>query len=87
MTKKEVNFETALAQLEKAVQSLEKGELTLDETIAHFEDGVKMVRICRQKLGEAEKKIEILLEKDGAISDSNQDDGGGRRSCLIWIAI
>lgn len=79
MSKKEMNFETALVQLEKAVQALEKGELTLDETIAHFEDGVKMVRICRQKLGEAEKKIEILRQKDEGhnceiLSDGSEEE-------------
>lgn len=61
MAKKEVSFETALEQLEQSVQALEKGELSLDETIARFEDGVRLIRICREKLGQAEKKIEILL--------------------------
>lgn len=61
MAKKEVSFETALEQLEQSVQALENGELSLDETIARFEDGVRLIRICREKLGQAEKKIEILL--------------------------
>jgi len=76
MKEQKISFEEALAQLEKAVQSLEKGDLSLDETIARFEDGVKMVRICRQKLDEAEKKIEILLPEQtgsGAAAGEEED--------------
>ena len=57
-----LNFEKALDQLEQIVKELETGELSLDDTIGRFEEGVKMVRVCHQKLSEAEKKIEILVQ-------------------------
>lgn len=53
-------FEKALADLEKIVEALEGGELSLDESLKKYEDGVKLTRACQAKLQEAEKKIEIL---------------------------
>ncbi|GAM11646.1 exodeoxyribonuclease 7 small subunit [Geobacter sp. OR-1] len=60
-------FETSLAKLEDVVNRLESGELTLDEALKAFEEGVKHAAICNKKLNEAEKKIELLLkQKDGS---------------------
>ena len=59
MTEK-FQFEKALLDLEKIVEALEGGELTLDESLKQYEDGVKLTRACQSKLQEAEKKIEIL---------------------------
>ncbi len=59
MTEK-FQFEKALADLEQIVEALEGGELTLDEALKKYEDGVKLTRACQSKLQEAEKKIEIL---------------------------
>ena len=56
-------FETALKKLEDAVRRLESGELTLDESIKVFEEGVKNAAFCSKKLDEAEKKVEILLRR------------------------
>ncbi len=53
-------FEKALAELEGIVEALESGELTLDEALKKYEDGVRLTRACQTKLTEAEKKIEIL---------------------------
>ncbi len=53
-------FEKALTDLEKIVEALEGGELTLDEALKKYEDGVRLTRACQSKLQEAEKKIEIL---------------------------
>lgn len=53
-------FEKALADLEKIVEALEGGELTLDEALKKYEEGVRLTRACQSKLQEAEKKIEIL---------------------------
>ncbi|MGI6066693.1 MAG: exodeoxyribonuclease VII small subunit [Bacillota bacterium] len=58
-----LNFENALHQLEQIVKELETGELSLDDTIDRFEEGVKMVKICHQKLSEAERKIEVLIRE------------------------
>ena len=59
-------FEDAMARLEEIVQSLERGELSLEESIKAFEEGMKLAKFCSQKLEEAEKKVSILLkEGDG----------------------
>jgi exodeoxyribonuclease VII small subunit len=55
-------FEAALKQLEEIVQKLEKGELTLEESLRLYEDGVRLSRLCHGKLEEAEGKIEMLLK-------------------------
>ena len=56
-----MNFEEALDQLEKMVTQLESGNLPLEQALDVFETGVKMSRICTQKLEHAEKKVELLL--------------------------
>ena len=62
-------FEEALQELETVVQRLEDGNLSLDESLALFEDGIKLSRLCSQRLDEAEKKVEILLKNEnGSIS-------------------
>ena len=59
-------FEEALKELEKIVERLESGELSLEDSFAAFEQGVKWVRYCNQKLTEVEKKIELLVkDKEG----------------------
>ena len=59
MAKKET-FETSMAELEEIVEKLEAGEVTLDESLELFEKGVKLVKSCRNKLDEAEKRVRIL---------------------------
>ena len=53
----EKNFEKSIERLEAVVSRMESGELTLDEALAHYEEGIKLSRFCYQKLTEAEKKI------------------------------
>ena len=65
------NFENNMENLEKIVNELEKGDLNLDDSIAKFEEGVKISKECNKILEEAEKKITILLEKDGKIEEEN----------------
>lgn len=60
-------FEEAILKLEAHVRTLEQGELTLDESLEIFEEGMKLAKFCTQKLNEAEQKIEILLEKNGEL--------------------
>ena len=66
-----VNFEDNMEKLEKIVSELEKGDLNLDDSIAKFEDGIKISKECNKILEEAEKKITILLEKDGEVKEEN----------------
>ena len=65
------NFEDNMENLEKIVTELEKGDLNLDESIAKFEDGIKISKEFNKILEEAEKKITILLEKDGKVKEQN----------------
>ena len=61
-------FEKALEELEKIVEAMESGELTLDQALKKYEEGVGLVRACQSKLSETEKKIEILTKTlDGAL--------------------
>ena len=66
-----LNFENNMENLEKIVSELEKGELNLDESISKFEEGIKISKECNNILEDAEKKITILLEKDGEINEEN----------------
>lgn len=61
---KEVNFEKALEKLEKIVEELEDGDLSLDNSLKKYEEGVKLARMCQEKLDHARKKIETLVKKD-----------------------
>jgi exodeoxyribonuclease VII small subunit len=55
-------FEVALQKLETIVQRLEKGELALEESLALYEEGIRLSRLCHAKLEEAEGKIELLVK-------------------------
>ena len=59
------NFESSLAALEKIVRDLERGELPLEKSLELFERGVKLSRECQERLQEAERRIEVLLQRDG----------------------
>jgi len=59
-----LSFEKALTDLESIVQKLEKGGLSLNESLALFEKGVKLAKYLREELGKAEKKVEILLKDE-----------------------
>ncbi|MEJ2646022.1 MAG: exodeoxyribonuclease VII small subunit [Gammaproteobacteria bacterium] len=59
------DFENALKELEGLVEQMEKGDLSLEESLRHFERGIQLTRTCQQALQEAEQKVEILLSQDG----------------------
>lgn len=56
----EVPFEEALRQLEAIVSRLETGDLQLDEALSVFEEGVRLTKLCSQRLNEAERRVSIL---------------------------
>ncbi len=58
-------FEEAMQELEQLVEQMERGELSLEESLKSFERGIKLTRTCQQALREAEQKVQILLEKNG----------------------
>lgn len=60
-------FETSLKKLEEIVRRLESGELSLEESLKAFEEGVKHAGFCASRLNEAEQRVELLLKrKDGS---------------------
>ena len=68
---KELNFEEAMQELETIANGLEKGDLSLEESVAKFEEGMKLSKQCNEMISDAEKKITILLQKDGKIEEEN----------------
>ncbi|MDY0362339.1 MAG: exodeoxyribonuclease VII small subunit [Desulforegulaceae bacterium] len=78
-------FEEALKKLDEIVDSLEDGNLSLEDAVKRFEEGIKLSKFCEEKLNEAEEKILVLkndingnLTKEPAenlfFSDSDEDD-------------
>ena len=61
---KDISFEKALEKLEKIVEELEAGDLSLDDSLKKYEEGIKLVRACRQKLDKAKEKIEFLTKDE-----------------------
>lgn len=61
----ERNFEDAMKRLEEIVQMLENGNLPLEESLKIFEEGMKLIKFCSNKLEEAEKKVTILVQESG----------------------
>ncbi len=66
--KEKKKFEEVVKELERVVEQLESGELSLEDSLAAFENGVRLVKLCNQKLTEVERKIELLVkDKDGKL--------------------
>jgi len=57
-------YEAALKRLEELVSRLERGDLSLEESIAAYEEGKKLASFCAQKLKEAQNRVQVLLEKE-----------------------
>ncbi|MCI0400901.1 MAG: exodeoxyribonuclease VII small subunit [Gammaproteobacteria bacterium] len=70
------HFERALGELEKLVEKMEGGDLTLEESLKCFERGIELTKACQKALADAEQKVQILLEKDGKaeLQPFNPDD-------------
>jgi len=69
MNDKEMTFETALSRLEEIVRELENGAAPLDQSLQLFEEGVRLVKLCGNRLDEAEQKIRILIQKEDGSYD------------------
>ena len=67
--KEEKSFEENITNLENIVAELEKGDLNLDDSMKKFEEGMKISKECSKILEDAEKKITILLEKNGETTE------------------
>ncbi len=66
--KKALDFEQALVELERVVSAMEAGNMSLEESLKAFEQGVKLTRECQQALQEAEQKVDLLLKTDTGIA-------------------
>ena len=62
--KDEKTFEQSLNELEKIATDLERGDLSLEEAIEKFENGMKLSKECSEKLDKAEKRINILVQSE-----------------------
>ena len=74
---KAISFEKSLARLEEIVAGMESGTLSLDDMIAQFEEGQKLLSFCSGKLDEVERKIERLLTKEGPVETESFPSAAG----------
>ena len=66
-----MKFEASMARLDEIVNELEKNERPLDESIQLFEEGLKLVRACNEKLNEFETKVKDIMERNGGDLDAD----------------
>lgn len=78
-TADDLSFEEAVARLERIARALEDGQLGLSQSLAHYEEGVTLLRRCHALLGEAERRIELLVsvDADGQARCEPLADGAG----------
>ena len=74
MTADKMTFEEAMKELEDLVSKLEKGSLTLDESIDAFQRGITLSKYCNKILEDMEKKITVLLEKESGTVEKELTD-------------
>jgi len=72
--KEKTLFEEDLKKLQKIVEDLSSGKITLGESLKKYEEGVKLAQSCSATLAEAQRKVELLMKKDGKISLENFND-------------
>lgn len=74
--KKNLDFESALVELEGLIEQLESGDITLDASLKAFEQGVKLTRECQQRLADAEQTVQKLVLEQGELKleDFDQPD-------------
>lgn len=81
----EMKFEEALEKLEKIVQELERGDLSLEESLKRYEEGVRLSQYCSKKLEQAKKRVEILVKSQGKLEmvpfeeESEKSDASARK--------
>ena len=76
----EIKFEKALERLEKIVEDLENGNMPLEDALKRYEEGVKLSRLCTQRLTQAETKIEVLTRAlNGALEPEPLDEESGSK--------
>ena len=63
--KKSFPFEESLSKLEELVERMENGDLSLEDSLKSFEEGIKLTRDCQKALKTAEQKVKLLIEQNG----------------------
>ena len=71
MKEEDMNFEDAMKALEQIANELENGELSLEQSVDKFEEGIKISKKCNEILEKAEKKISILIKNGDEIKEEN----------------
>jgi exodeoxyribonuclease VII small subunit len=66
-----LGFEAAMEQLQATVKRLEGGELSLEDSLKGFEEGVRLTRLCQQHLSSAEQRVELLMKASGDAKDGH----------------
>ncbi|PIQ90291.1 MAG: exodeoxyribonuclease VII small subunit [Candidatus Omnitrophica bacterium CG11_big_fil_rev_8_21_14_0_20_41_12] len=72
--KEKSTFEEDLKKLQKIVEELAGGKITLRESLKKYEEGIKIAQSCSQVLADAQRKVELLMKKDGKFSLEKFDD-------------
>jgi len=81
-----LSFEQSLERLDTIVREMEDGSIGLEKMIEHFEEGQGLIEYCSKKLNEVERRIEILVKKQGGVAtekfdeEAPADDQSGRQS-------
>jgi exodeoxyribonuclease VII small subunit len=71
---KELSFEQALKRLEKIAEELEGEDVSLELSLKHYEEGMKLISVCNKRLQEAKKKVDVLVKKEGKKFQLNSFD-------------
>lgn len=78
-TEKLPDLEKSMGEITQLIEKMEQGELTLDQSLGHFERGITLVKHCQKILVDAEQKVQILIQnnKQDTLEDygDNEDDG------------
>ncbi|MEH6649582.1 MAG: exodeoxyribonuclease VII small subunit [Motiliproteus sp.] len=72
---KTADFESNLAELETLVTQMEQGDLSLEQSLQAFEQGIKLTRECQQTLNQAEQKVQVLIEQNGTVEAIDFETG------------
>ncbi|SEM25903.1 Exodeoxyribonuclease VII small subunit [Syntrophus gentianae] len=71
-------FEEAMTKLESLVRKMETGEMTLEESLKAFEEGIRLSRLCAARLDEAERRVELLMRENKEISVQPFPENGAK---------
>ncbi len=69
------DFETSLSELESLVKQMEQGDLSLEDSLQAFEQGIRLTRECQLTLNQAEQKVQVLIEQNGTLQTVDFNTG------------